>query len=111
MSNKIKTHAVRQYLVRVKGLDPRMATDTEWDDARSKINEAVNDPDRIVHNQTDLPQIHIKEKFAVPVGVPAEQQGKYRPYDSTDDDKWVPTVYSVETFVGGRYDETRRQGA
>ena len=110
MSNKIKTHAVRQYLIRIQDLDPRMVSNTEWKAARDKINEAVNNPDRVVHNKSDLPQIHIKGKIAAPVGVPAEKQGEYRPYGATDDVKWVPTVYSTETFVDGRYDGSAKQG-
>jgi hypothetical protein len=111
MSNKIKTHAVRQYLVRIRDVDPRMATNTEWNDARCKINEAIKDPDRVVQKSDDLPQIHLKGDMAVPVGVPGDGQGEYEPYDSSDDVKWVPTVYSVKSFAGGKYDGTRKQGA
>lgn len=111
MSNKIKTHAIRQYLVRIEGKDPKMVTNTEWKRAREMINEAVNNPDRIVHNKKDLPQIHIKDKAAVPVGVKTEKKGNYDPYQSKDQTLYVPTVYSTETFVGGRYDGTKKQGA
>jgi len=111
MSNKIKTHAIRQYLIRVKDKDPKMVTNTEWNNAREKINEVINNPDKIVHNKKELPQIHIIGKVAVPVGVRGEKQGKYKPYDSTDQTLYAPTVYCTETFTGGKHDETQKQGA
>ena len=111
MSNKIKDHAVDQYFIRIKDMDPRMVTNTEWKQAIEIINDAVENPDRIVHNKRDYPQVHIKGKLVIPVGVSSGRGTKLKPYTDKSEDLCVPTAYNVETFIGGRYDNTQKQNA
>jgi hypothetical protein len=108
MKVKIPRHAVKAYLKRVGNRRPSEATENEFLITRFKILQAVHHPDEVHHGRKDMAQVHIKGDAGVVVGVQEEYEGPVYPYEESDTELFVPTVYPASTFVE-ETDEPRKQ--
>lgn len=97
----ITEHSVDNYIDRILNVDPEEQGSSVRDWCRAEILKVVLHPEEIKHNKQDMPQIHIKDGIAVPVG---RKVGNYyeedlKPYNDLDnDDIIVPTCYRSDEF-------------
>lgn len=100
MNVVIYEHAKNNYLKRIEGYEEVHNSLWKRIVAENKIKEAVKNPDKIIAEEEDKPQVHIKDNLAVIVGVETDEQGQYKPYtDLEEDNIVVPTVYESSVFV------------
>lgn len=98
---RVTKHAVVNYIRRVFNEDPDLASVDTYRDAELEIVKAVYNPDEVVHNIEDKPQVHIRNGAAVIVGEEDASKGytsngnpKLVPYDNLKGYLIVPTVYT-----------------
>lgn len=111
MKARVERHAVRQYISRVLGKNPEDTSPFIWEVARTEVEEAIFRPDWVYHGKEDMPQIHVRNEVAVPVGVEKHGRDRLTPYESTEENLVVPTSYHAKVFEKKRNDNTARGAA
>lgn len=94
----IGEHALHQYAKNVLNKRPDDLSEEDRVEIRKQITRAVMDPELVYHKKKKMPQIHIREKIAIPVGVDRENENTLGPYDNLAQDLKIPTVYRDEVF-------------
>lgn len=82
----ISQHAIDNCLDRVMKIDPEKASDYQREQARDKIQRALDMPDTIIQETDDDSPIYINGDVAIPV--------------KTDGERVVPTAYHTKVFQG-----------
>jgi len=94
----IDSHAVDKYIERVLQEPDKTSDYYLREEAATQILLAVADPDVVYHGDKEMSQIHIKNNCEIPVGIREQENGDIYPYESLNQDLYVPTCYPSGVF-------------